>query len=441
MEFNGVVRAWGHSFIWTEEHWTSERMAPLKVSYDELAHDCYTILKDIKDPKAPAGKRDMYALLRDNADTHPRLKEMWEEINTVPDWVDWDQIQRGQDVFYRYLGANLVGLTFQSLLGGMGAARVVETLARTGGFSTKVARHRLLETTQHILQSTQSLDAIQPGGVGFASSVRVRLLHSAVRERIMKMAAQRPDYFDLENWGVPINDIDQAGTIGTFCSTLVFVSLPRQGIYPSDQESKDYIALWRYIGYILGAPTDFFETPSKARAIMESLLLYEVQPSDMSKVMANNIIKCLQDQPPTYSSGDMLTVSARWMNGRELSDQLGLANPSYYYWALMAGQCLFFMALDYSHRMIPWLDRRKIQASRDFMQQALIEGKDGLKGEKSLFQFRYIPEYSTVTELGKEESTKRHGSAEWRNLQTLLAAGAFMFFTAYSVHRVAKLVF
>ena len=97
-------------------------------------------------------------IIFDELEEDELLQRFWEEVNAVPDWVDWEQIERGQDVFYRYGGACLTGLAYQSLLGGMGAARVVETLARTGGFSTKVARGRLFETTQHILQCTKSLE-------------------------------------------------------------------------------------------------------------------------------------------------------------------------------------------------------------------------------------------------------------------------------------------
>ena len=89
----------------------------------------------------------------------------------------------------------------------MGANRVVETLARTGGFSTKVARHRLFETTQHILECTRSVESIKPGGAGFASSIRVRLLHAAVRQRILKLADTRPEYYSVQRWGIPINDL------------------------------------------------------------------------------------------------------------------------------------------------------------------------------------------------------------------------------------------
>lgn len=98
---------------------------------------------DEKDEPAKPPPRDLYAILKDHANDDELLQSFWKDVNDVPEWVDWEQIERGQDVFYRYGGACLTGLAYQSLLGGMGAARVVETLARTGGFSTKVARGRL----------------------------------------------------------------------------------------------------------------------------------------------------------------------------------------------------------------------------------------------------------------------------------------------------------
>ncbi len=244
---------WDYTFQWTDAHLTSEQMAPMKCSYDILGERALNRLNVISPPSgsavhskaaqhAEAGngstvpkredfKRDLYALLRENAATDEVLGQLWTQVNTVPPWVCWEQIARGQDCFYRYGGPALTGLAFQSLLGGMGATRVVEVLSRTGGFSTKVARKRLFETTQHILQCTQSLQSIQPGGDGYASSIRVRLLHAAVRQRIMKLAMQRPDYYNVKKFGIPINDLDCIATIGTFSATLIWLSLPRQGIW------------------------------------------------------------------------------------------------------------------------------------------------------------------------------------------------------------------
>lgn len=439
---------WGYQFEWTKDHLTTEQSEPLKHSYDKLAEECLARLNAISPPdksqlprnsnnhipqtevKGTTGEkqeglpippqRDLYLLLRDNQASDPKLAELWKEVNTIPDWVDWKQIERGQDVFYRYGGPALTGLTYQSLLGGMGAARVVETLARTGGFSTKVARRRLFETTQHILQCTRSLDSLKPGGEGHASSIRVRLLHAAVRQRILKLANQRPSYYNVEEWGVPVNDLDQIATIGTFCATLIWLSFPRQGIFLREQEKVDYVALWRYIGYLLGTPTEHFETTAKAKAIMESLLYNEVHPSDMSKTLANNIIHALEKQPPTYVSPDMLVASARWLNGNDLGDALGLPRVSWYYWGLMAGQCLFFMTLCYIYRSIPWLDRQKINKLKKLFYMVIVEAKYGLAGTETVFDFKYVPEYETVTEMGAMSEMKLgKSSVEMRNLRTL----------------------
>jgi len=117
---------WGYTFQWTADHHTPEDVEHLRHSFDELGDAALDRL-DALCPKqeaaagAPAKqqRRDLYALLRDQQASDPVLAELWRSANEVPDWVDWDQIQRGQDVFYRYRGANLTGLAFQSLLGGM----------------------------------------------------------------------------------------------------------------------------------------------------------------------------------------------------------------------------------------------------------------------------------------------------------------------------------
>ena len=170
------------------------------------------------------------------------------------------------------------------------------------------------------------------------SAIRVRLLHAAVRQRIMKLAIQRPEYYNIEKCGIPINDLDCIATIGTFSATLIWISLPRQGIWMREQEAVDFIALFRYIAYLTGTPTEYFATPAQARAVMESLMLMEINPSQTSRVLASNVISCLVAQPPSYASRSLLEATSRWLNGNELCDALGLGRPALYYWALVAGQ-------------------------------------------------------------------------------------------------------
>lgn len=103
---------WGYTFQWTPEHKTPEQLEPMKHSYDKLADDCLDAIDRLSPPvkselprqhsEKGAPPRDLYALLRENADKDEKLAEMWKQVNDVPDWVDWDQIKRGQEVFYRY---------------------------------------------------------------------------------------------------------------------------------------------------------------------------------------------------------------------------------------------------------------------------------------------------------------------------------------------------
>lgn len=103
---------WDISFEWTEHHRTAEQLRPMIFTYDKLADECLAKLNELSppekyrpkagEPATKAPKRDLLALLEKHAKDDAKLEQLWTEINTVPDWVDWDQIKRGQEVFYRY---------------------------------------------------------------------------------------------------------------------------------------------------------------------------------------------------------------------------------------------------------------------------------------------------------------------------------------------------
>jgi hypothetical protein len=224
-----------------------------------------------------------------------------------------------------------------------------------------VVRHRLLETVQHTLQVTESLESIRPGGAGHASTVRVRLLHAAVRDRITKLAGTRPSYYNVERLGVPINDLDSVGTISSFAAVVIWIGLPRQGVYMSELEAEDYIALWRLVAHYIGTPTEWFETSEKARAMMESILLSEIDPTRMSGVLARNIITGLENTPPFHASRGVLEAATRWVNGKTLSDALGIGNPGLLVWIYVGFLMLVTLVRIYITRSISLLDSAQIK--------------------------------------------------------------------------------
>lgn len=242
----------------------------------------------------------------------------------------------------------------------MAAWRVVETLARTGGFGVQVTRRRLLETSQHFLECIEDLDAVKPGGKGYMSSVRVRLLHASVRRRIMRLAKETPDYYDTEAWGVPINDLHQIGTIDAYSTALVYMSLPRQGIYLTEEQTMDYLALWRWIGHIMGTPVDWMESAGRAKAMMEAVMTSELDPSEKSKIIANNILTAQANVPPLSSSREYLAALTYKLNGDCLASSLGIDKPGAYYSGLASLQCTILNTISYFHPHLPqtWQDRK-----------------------------------------------------------------------------------
>ncbi|KAJ5266596.1 hypothetical protein N7478_009404 [Penicillium angulare] len=397
---------WGYSFHWTDLHRSEEELKPMIYTYDKLADECVEILN-----KIPTGgdekqfHKDLYGLLRDHKDEDPKLSELWNQVNTVPAWVDWDQIQRGQDMFFRYGLPILNTLSFESLLGGMGATRVVETLTRTGGFGAKVVRRRLLETLQHILQVNSSAEGMKPGGEGNISSIRVRLLHSSVRLRILSLIQENPSYYDTTKSGIPVSDLDCIGTINTFCGSVVYLGLPRQGIFVSDQEIKDYIALWRLVAWYMGTPTEPFEIPEKTKAMMESMLISEIDPSEVGRVLAKNIILGLENTAPAYASKEFIEAMSRLLNGDQLADQLDIPRPSLYYRALIWGYCFWVSGVSFVIPRIWFMDRIMIALRRKYFYKMITDPKVGL-GRESRFDFKYIPTLTRTTRLGERRTIK-----------------------------------
>ncbi|RAH60617.1 hypothetical protein BO85DRAFT_476004 [Aspergillus piperis CBS 112811] len=423
MDSSKIYTYWDHTFAWTPLHQTREQLRSKMHTYDRLGDKCIDQINDIgrqvvnqdrqNDPDRKLPDLDVYIMLRDHAKDDRKLSELWVQVNTVPDWVDWQQIKRGQEVFFRYGLPILNVLNFESLLGGMlvtlqkvppgfglfllrGSPSVVKALTLCGGFNNiYVVRKRLLETLQFILQVSESVGAMKPGGVGNISCIRVRLLHAYLRSLICVR--------------------ESLATISSFSSIIIWLGLPRQGIWLRKQEIDDYLALWRLVAYYLGVPDEPFASQQTARALMESLLVSEVDPINIGRVLARNILNGLENKAPAHASMGFMEAMVRLLNGKQLSDSLQIPQPTLYYRVLIYGYCFFVMALAYGTRLFPKLDQRFIAYRRRYYYTMITDREKGLGGE-SLFDFVYKPSHAgllykavTVKEEEKIPKTSRRG--------------------------------
>jgi hypothetical protein len=107
------VSSYGHTFTWTELHKNAEELNAMVYTYDKVGTDAVDRLQVIAPPSKENhhAQRDLFKLVKENAAEGGAVGKLWAEVNTVPEWVDWDQIDRGQKVFWRYVGPTLVAVS------------------------------------------------------------------------------------------------------------------------------------------------------------------------------------------------------------------------------------------------------------------------------------------------------------------------------------------
>jgi hypothetical protein len=101
LDSSRVCAVYDYKFERTAEHLSDEDLEKYRWSYDELAARAIDRLEGKKQSEeAPMQKPNPYEQLQCEATLGEDsvITKFWNEAHSVPDWVDWDAIGRGQDV-------------------------------------------------------------------------------------------------------------------------------------------------------------------------------------------------------------------------------------------------------------------------------------------------------------------------------------------------------
>lgn len=172
------------------------------------------------------------------------LRDFFVGIETPPDWVDQDKLRRGQRALRRGGADGMYVARDVSLLGGYQFSGFNKTLLRTGALE-KGSNKRFAETMQWAMDVI-SEGGLEPLGVGYRSTIRVRLIHAFVRRHVADMPDWRED-----DWGVPVNQTDMAATlVGALVAPAV--GAIGMGVVLSPSELGAIAHLTRYVGWLIG---------------------------------------------------------------------------------------------------------------------------------------------------------------------------------------------
>lgn len=150
------------------------------------------------------------------------------------------------------------------------------------------------------------VESLLPGEYGWKMALYVRVLHAKVRRLLLK----RGDW-KVNEFGIPINQEDMAATLLGFSINSLKGIEYVSGVDICQKDQEDFLALWRYVGWLLGVQTDhdaqlaslrpldpcspgWTETPDSIRhseCMMQSMILHLMQPTSLSVTIAHHLLK------------------------------------------------------------------------------------------------------------------------------------------------------
>ncbi|MFD2417783.1 oxygenase MpaB family protein [Amycolatopsis pigmentata] len=216
------------------------------------------------------------------------LEAFFREVESAPYWVDHDRVERGAKAITRTGLLGLFPLGDMSLMGGYLASRATKSLVGTGEIDSRASR-RLIETAAWWIDVTTPGN-LRRGEVGYASAVRVRVVHAHVRAAMNR----RPDW-DYEAWDQPVNQVQTAGTLLLFSLVFVF-GTQVLGVRYTDRERSDILHLWRYAGWLLGVDEELLPADEDdAWRLFWLLVETEFIPDEDSKRLARALVRTHQE--------------------------------------------------------------------------------------------------------------------------------------------------
>lgn len=316
--------------------------------------------------------------IRSLAEAPNSLRRLFEQLDHVPVWVDWAAIDRASDVLFRtgFFGGTVLGA--KSLVSGYCSPAGNKPLIFTGQLERRDrVGYRLAETSRFVV------DVCERGGMrryghGFASTVRVRIMHAVVRRMI-----RRSGRFDEAAWGLPINQHDMVATTMLFSSAFL-EGVRLFGFSITPEEAEDFMHLWRYNGWVIGVEPELLPT-SEAQAIRLSDLITATQaPPDEDSCQ---LVRALVEAPIHNAGGDAKAQAmakrqvdigygfTRCMQGEAMANALELPRTG----ARLIVPAIrgIVRRMERVGRRVPGYDSRLIRAGRTYWDQAIELGLAG----------------------------------------------------------------
>lgn len=243
------------------------------------------------------------------------VKEVFIGAAKIPNWADQKLMKQGAAFFAVHATTvmNLLGLL--SLPYCYAAADGAKVLDLSERIRNK-PEHRLGETADFIWD-VMAPNAFEPEGKGFVSILKVRLLHAAIRFYTQKSGKWN------EDWGLPVNQEDMAGTNLSF-SLIVVRGLRKFGLTIEYPQQQAFMHLWNVIGFLLGVDERLLpETGKEALLLEEGIRLRNFKASEHGQSLTRSLINYFSTVDASFPQKETMQLM-RYLVGDDVADLLAL---------------------------------------------------------------------------------------------------------------------
>ncbi|KAJ3844134.1 hypothetical protein EV361DRAFT_791650 [Lentinula raphanica] len=327
----------------------------------------------------------------EDSTTSSSVQRFWDAIHEHPPMnirASREQVEVARSFFIDHSVQIMQALLYYSLAGGFASPRIVRTLDKVSYLippniteqeasqnSKDRTFKRLLETFQFVLEvmrcvvpfpEQQGSGYLLPGGDGWKSIIRVRMLHGVARTRVRA----HPHYQGSRD--SPINQEDMNATLASFCIVPLW-SLRQLGLKASRQEEEAFLAVWRHVGFYLGVDPASLDEHFSNTVIADQYLL----SATIHLFLDDEELEDQTFMPPTLQLLEAVTdrfanvtleyncAMARLLLGPELSTYLGIPSTSWQMgirlreWLFLQAYPVLF-SRSYGRFLRPgWLEKRR----------------------------------------------------------------------------------
>jgi hypothetical protein len=278
---------------------------------------------------------------------HPLVSEYLRAVSSASATLgDPEEIARGQRLFDLFGPEALLTLGSYALPTAYAAGNGVQAIYRARRLKDDPIR-RLCDTAQMVIDVMQPR-GLEPNGIGWYSTRKVRLVHALVRHQIQC----DPACAWSMDWGRPINQEDQAGTLLSF-SVGVLDGLKKMGARTAPEDADAYVYAWSVIGRLLGVDESLLvSTEAQGAVLARRIGERQIRPTPQGKELNDKLLGAVDSLFPLRGYAVSLThfFLDNSVFGTQVVDALQLpeANWTRYLVQARAAQKRFLLS---------WLDR------------------------------------------------------------------------------------